>query len=213
MPGQPAQVGENLLGKEVRCKRDFQPGHGAYPVNRTIFMSNGYVPGGSHQTFGETKMKRFWNFLNQPLVAIFIGHAILISLIFLLVRHTINIYEDKEQRIEALSRLELSSMQINRDEEGLPTRCVGTLKNNSQYTLIGIEVALLLYDSNDQLIDVVRHKINNTGFVQPSEDKPFSVAVFREWSSLKEADEIQREIKKMDINRVELKFIDLDAFK
>ena len=51
MPGQPAQVGENLLGKEVRCKSDFQPGHGAYPVNRTIFMSNGYVPGGSHQTF------------------------------------------------------------------------------------------------------------------------------------------------------------------
>ena len=50
MPGQPARVEEDLLSKEVRCKSDFQPGHGAYPVNRTIFMPNGYVPGGSHQT-------------------------------------------------------------------------------------------------------------------------------------------------------------------
>ena len=57
MPGQPARVEEDLLSKEVRCKSDFQPGHGPYPVKRTIFMPEVLFPGGSHQTFvdhGET---------------------------------------------------------------------------------------------------------------------------------------------------------------
>lgn len=154
-------------------------------------------------------MKRIWTFLNSPLVALLLAEIALVALVvFALLRFPLFSGEE-ENRAEALSRLQLISMTPVTNKAGRIEKYIGTVRNNSDYIISNVSVALCLFDAKGNLSDVVRQPLNEVGLLSPKQEAAFSVPMMKDngenvwtvtWTPVEGF-------------KVELRFIDLQATK
>lgn len=154
-------------------------------------------------------MRKLWTFVNSPLVAVLIGVVALVGTTYMIVSN-LSVWSlfsrDDQRRADALSRMEIRTMEMTTNMNGRIDRCVGTLRNNSSYIVSDIDIALCLFDATNHLSDVVRQRVVTVGLMAPGKEAHFSVPVLKDngeaaWPA---------DWRTTD-GRIELRFIDLRA--